>query len=146
MVTLKVTKYVCYILGFILDPSKGEKPTKTINLIGTEVTLNQFNVEVNLPLRKRTEIIIEELAKILQKKRLTPSAAAKIQPDRNCVKPDRNGPKILNSEYSYLLVRKVRVRPNVHLRQIWTSTPGSIYRPAIFPGELAQPFYRYCPF
>ena len=78
----KRTKYVCYIFGFILDPKKEEPPTKTINLLGTEVTLNQFNIDVSLPLRKRTEII-EELGKILQKRRLTPAAAAKIQLDRN---------------------------------------------------------------
>ena len=74
----KTIKFVCYIFGFILDPKKEEKPTTTLSLLGTQVTLNQFNIEVNLPLRKRTELI-EELGKILQKRRLSPAAAAKIQ-------------------------------------------------------------------
>ena len=65
-----------------MDPSKEEKPTSKISLLGTEVTIAQFHVEVNLPLKKRTEII-EDLAKILQKKRLTPAAAAKMQQDTN---------------------------------------------------------------
>ena len=50
-------QYVFYIFGFALGPKKAEKPKRTINLLGTEVTLNQFSTDVSPPLGKQTELI-----------------------------------------------------------------------------------------
>ena len=79
--------YVCYIFGFVLGKKKETPPTSSISLLGADITIAQFHIDISLPLRKRTELI-DDLGKILQKRRLTPAGAAKIRLDKKNSKND----------------------------------------------------------
>ena len=73
-----VFKAVCELLGFQLEVSKQQEPTKTPNLLGAEITLTQRWITARLPGRKRKDLI-NELKQALSNGTLTPAQAAKLR-------------------------------------------------------------------
>ena len=71
-------KGACKILGFQLEISKEQAPTKTPSLLGADLSIMSKWITARLPERKRKDLI-NELNQTLQNGTLTPAQAAKLR-------------------------------------------------------------------
>ena len=74
----RTIKSVCLLLGFVLEETKEQPPTKRPTLLGAEIEISEGTIIARLPDRKKSEIL-NELRQILAKGTLTPAQAAKIR-------------------------------------------------------------------
>ena len=71
-------KIACAILGFQLEESKQQDPTKTPSLLGAEITSTQNWITARLPGRKRKDLV-NEMKQILTNGHLTHAQAVKLR-------------------------------------------------------------------
>ena len=75
---LKCFTGVCELFGFSLSPTKSQGPTKSLQLMGAELSIFTGHVSACLPERRRIDLI-NDLKRIITFDQLNPAQAAKLR-------------------------------------------------------------------